>query len=389
MGKKTFGGWETYAADAWLDPAPAGGDYPVSTGTGYRSVFYKETTGFNTPNFRQRVAKGELIPFTPFMQYERKGQGKHEWDLYPNTWPTIGTHEYTVGNGIVLSTWYADDLLTLQGLAGTYSTDVYVQAAAAKLASGTFDALTFLSELRKTIEMFLKLGSKLLRLLRDPKFEWSAIVKAYKSDRGKSAADQWLEERYGWRTLIYDIEDFNDALKNLNHERSRRKERAGYKNSWTKLTTSTDSDPRRVLTNKWLHTYEVSARGSVVADIEPIRFQFNPLVTGWELIRFSFVIDWFISVGASLGALSFLILQNNYVAAGGIQIKDTLRFEREATATAGNYFTKFECLVESYSLYTLRSPCPVTTLPQIRLRLDTSKVIDLVALVIQTLARRK
>lgn len=361
----------------------------MSTGTGYRSVDYKETTGFNTPNFHQRVARKELIPFTPFMQYERKGQGTHEWDLYPSAWPVSGTHEFTTGAGIVLDTWYADSLLTLQGLAGTFSTDVYVQAAAAKLASGTFDALTFLSELQKTIAMFLKLGTKILRLLNDPKFEWSKIVKAYKSDRGKSAADQWLEERYGWRTLMFDIEDFNDALKNIDHERSRRKERAGFKNSWSKYVTTTDSDPRRSLQNNWHHTYEVSLRGSVVADIEPIRFQFNPLVTGWELIRFSFVIDWFISVGASLGALSFLILENNYTAAGGIVVKDTLKFDRVATAIGANYFTAFTCLVESSSQYTLRSPCPVTTLPQIRLRLDTSKVVDLVALVIQALARRK
>lgn len=389
--EKSSGGWLTYAAGAYLDVAPPGSPTLSSAGTGYKSVELLHTAGWNTPNFHKRVSDGELIPMTAFSQYKIQGEGINEWDLYPNTWPASGTHEYTSGNGVVLDTWYASTELGLMGRANAYSTDVYVQAAAARLAAGSFDALTFLSELQKTITMFTNLGAKLLRMMNDPKVEWRRIVRSWsdKDKPGKAAADQWLEERYGWRTLMYDIEDFNDALKNLQSERNRRKERVGFRNVFTETSVTTASDARRDITRTALHEFEVSLRGNVVADIEPIRFQFNPLTTGWELIRFSFVIDWFLSVGAALGALSFLVLNSNYTAAGGIQIVDHCLFSQVTTAKAGHYFTLANGSVDSTSTFVRRTPCQVTTLPQFRLRLDVSKVVDLVALVVQAISRRK
>lgn len=387
--ERVFGGWVTYNASALLDAAPPGSPTTQPTGLGYRSVDYSHMTGWNTPNFHKRVKAGELMPFTPFTQFSITGQGINEWDLTPTTWPASGTREYTVGNGIVLQEWFADLEPALLSRAGTYSADTYVQAAAARLAAGSFDALTFLSELRKTVDMFVKLGTKLLKIITDPKVNWAQIVASWKSHGSKNAADQWLVERYGWRTLIFDIEDFNDALQNLESERKRRKERTGFKNTFSRTDTTFASDAKRDIRRDTLHEYSVSVRGSVVADIEPTRFQFNPLTTGWELIRFSFVIDWFLSVGAALGALSFLVLNSNYTAAGGVEIIDKCTFTQTTTPKSGFTLVSSNASVTSTSKLQVRTPCRVTTLPQFRLRLDVTKVIDLMALVVQAFARRK
>jgi len=371
---KTRGGWDTYASQAYLDVAPPGGASPVSTGTGYRSVEYLYTAGVNTPNYRELLAQGALIPFTPFTQFKQVGLGINEWDLYPTTWPSAGTHEYTSGLGIVLSSWYSPSMETLQALGGTYDTDPYVQAAAAKLGQGRWDALTFLAELHKVLAMFKSVGVKLLDLIRA-----KAKAKQY------VPWDLWLEGRYGWRTLIYDIQQFTDYIINLGEGRSRRSERAGHKQTWSETVTNISSDSRRDITDTITTTYEVSLRGSVVADIEPIGLQINPLTTAWELVRFSFVVDWFINVGASLAAISFFFMNTGYVSAGGIYIKATTRHDRTSVAKTGNYFANSVGYVDSESVYQTRKPSPINYFPQLRLRVDDFKIFDLVSLVLQAL----
>jgi hypothetical protein len=376
MKTKTAGDWATYAANATLTVAPYMSTVVAAAGTGYRGVDYLYTSGANTPNYRSLLAQGKLIPFTPFVQYKRTGEGINEWDLYPSTWPTSGTHEYTTGSGVVLSSWYSAEMLTLQAMAEEYSTDVYVQAAAAKLSQGRADALTFLAEWHKTIAMFEHIGKSLLDLARG----W------FKSNQ-KTPIDLWLQARYGWRPLIYDIKSFTDAVINWDERKKRRSERSGFTHKWVETSQSNGEDARRVVTDELTDSYEVSLRGSVVADFQPISLsplQFNPLTTAWELVRFSFVVDWFLSVGAALGALSFLYMNTDYVSAGGIRIKHTRAHVRTSTAKPGNYFASATGHTNSTSVYQIRTPAPVTSFPQVRFKLDMAKVLDLWALLAQT-----
>lgn len=127
-------------------------------------------------------------------------------------------------------------------------------------------------------------------------------------------------------------------------------------------------------------TDEISLRGSVTADINPPRFQLNPVITGWELIRFSFIIDWFVQVGTWLEAMSFLVFSTNYTASYGYKVTR----EVNCTMTDVVFNATSSGSHEGYALstgeLTWRIPSTVSHLPTIRVNVNTPKMIDLWAL---------
>jgi hypothetical protein len=240
-----------------------------------------------------------------------------------------------------------------------------VQAAAGNLYSKGWDALTFTAELSKTVQMFTNLRKSLIRLLRHG-----------------DVAKTWLEYRYGWRTLYFDMVDVSKALADLEAKRTRFKERAGYSYRTVSVTNSSYSDSvNSWLCSRTLYT-NISVRGSIVADINPPRFQFNPITTTWELITFSFIIDWFIGVGQWLNALSFLTLQTGYEAAGGVKIQQELLKTTYYYSFNPSFGTGFlEASSEFTSEYVVRVPTSVSLIPQVTVKLDVPKILDLWALV--------
>jgi hypothetical protein len=245
-----------------------------------------------------------------------------------------------------------------------------VQKAASSIYSQGHDSLTFVAELTKTIAMFKHARESLIKLITQ-------------TSKGKTLAQSWLEFRYGWRTLYYDMVDITGALANLADERTRFSERAG--NSSTSSSASTVSFGTPGVSDLSMsfgitETKKISLRGSVTADIDPPTFQFNPAITASELVRFSFIIDWFINVGLWLEAMSFLTFTTNYSASGGVRIDISRSCDvTSVTFGSGQSGTAImgSVMVASYSI---RNPTSVPIVPLVNIRVDVPKFIDLWAL---------
>jgi hypothetical protein len=247
----------------------------------------------------------------------------------------------------------------------------FVQSAAERIYAKGHDTLTFLSELKKTTSMFRGVADKLRRLAS-----------------GKSPgeiADLWMEGRYGWRTLMYDLIDLNGALTEFDASRKRYSERTG--RSYTDVQSSSgfySPGGQNMIKVSRVDSYEVSVRGSVTADIQPPQFRFNLVATGWELIPFSFVIDWLVDVGSAIMACSFLTLTDRYSASSGYVIN----LERETSLSAGTH-TLYSITAsgsrEDNVTWTSRTPTSVPILPQLQLNVDWLKGLDLIAMIRQAL----
>jgi hypothetical protein len=333
---------------------------------------YKVTRGENTPNYHKRLKRGELLPLTAFEQMEWSGSSNGSFDL----WRSDGAHWYAVGRraAVQLSEFTEGNLydkLTWcrEYTEGNFDYDPYVQAAAAKIYSTGWDTLTFIAEFKKTKEMFERISSSLWK-------SWKR--KTWPKDFDK----EWLQARYGLRTLVYDIEDLIGALNSLDDARERFKERAGFSHSYQERNLHVNSDPwYGVIETQTITDYEVSVRGNVVADIQPPKFGFNPITTGWELVRFSFIIDWFIQVGKALEAGSFLLLASKYYAAGGYHMKQKVDTRRECVAPDSQMTSVIDTVNTVQELtYTRRHPTKIPLTPQLNVRLDIDKIRDLVAL---------
>lgn len=336
----------------------------VTNGTSVSTLSNESMTGFDTVNFHSKKRRGELLPLTPFTHQKMHATstaGSYHVFKTGADYTGYGGHRATPFPG------WDIDVAELQAIMNQHNADPMVTAAAAKIYGHGHDSLTFLAELHKVARMFRNLIPNLKALL---------------AKKPGSLYQSWLEYRYGWRLLYYDIVEIQKALANLDGERRRFSQTCGMNVASDSIV---DDGYQQWSTSyhSWSYKtdYTVSVRGTVVADISPPKFRFNPLTTAWELVRFSFVIDWFIDVGSWLESMSFLTLQQNYVAAGGLKI--------EATRTCVNYDYGFR---NGYSGYfndptsyasaeaSVRSPQSVPNVPLLNVRLDIPKFLDLWAL---------
>lgn len=339
-------------------------DYSLSSVTAHESGGY---AGVDIPNFHRRRRQGELLPMTNWSRWAIKGSAQGTYG--PNSYPAPSTYmvKATPTGAYVpgFLPWLAS---TSDALAGTVDIDAdyFVQAAASRIYARGWDALTFLSEFHKTVAMFRGFRKRLFKAIARGRLD-----------------KLWLEGRYGWRILWYDMQDIQKVLANLDGERRRFTERTGASFSKTNTTTSNTgyitsiiSNAEYVTTDRWT----ISARGCVVADIQPPKIAFNPATTAWELTTFSFVVDWFVNVGQWLESLSFLALQTGYTASTGFKI--TLERESEitnvtwASGASGTYAASGSSTVDLL----VRVPTTVAKTPRFSIRLDSGKLVDLAAL---------
>jgi hypothetical protein len=245
-----------------------------------------------------------------------------------------------------------------------------VQQAAAAIYSRGFDALTFLAELKQLRQMLSGVASKLNNLTR-----------------GVSPGrihNLWLEGRYGWRTLRYDVEDFVEYLGEVNEGRKRFRASRGFDISGSESGYVESTASGLVLGDSTDFSWTGSARGTVIADIDVPELAFNPLTTAWEVARLSFVVDWLLNVGQALEATSFLLLSQRHEQAVGYKIEFDLAFQRRLSGVTGSQIV-YGCFADASARasVTKRDPVSVGVLPHLRLRLDTWKIVDLLALILQ------
>jgi hypothetical protein len=252
----------------------------------------------------------------------------------------------------------------------------YVNEAAAAIYSHGFDALTFLAEATEIPKMFAGGLRKLIRL--DLPKNW------------RSLSNDWLEARYGWRSLVYDVKNIHELISSFNEKRSRFSESRG-----TKYTDRVSTVSPIYGSTHYSYQiiddieYTVAIRGSVAADISIPKIQFNPIVTAWEIIPLSFVVDWFLSVGRAIEAASFLATQTDFTAAKSYYI--TAKRHRYSTITGLNSGVISADGSEHHQYceagLKVRTPCSIPLTPHLTFRVNDFKVLDLLALASQRYRR--
>lgn len=349
------------------------GNPPTYQGTeSYESEYsYSMMTGQDIVGFHKLRKSGVLLPFTAFEQYVGSGS-IHGTSFFSHTNGTSGwTTEYNpIPSNHGDNPWIIP-LDEVREKANELSAEYDVQRAAARVYSSGWDALTWYAELGKTAAMFQKIIPRILYYITEGR-----------------ADKAWLEGRYGWRLLMYDVEDINNLLRSFNKKFTRFKESASSSSSDYETKVTEISWGSGTFNAKTHTTWELGTRGSVVADLSPPKIALNPIVTAWETLPFSFLLDWLIAVGQSLEALSFLALQQHYAAGGGVKISAN-RLSTITDLVPNTGYTINHTLSGSYQVeYVHRVPMSVSSIPQIRLNLNAFKVMDLVALAVGAYYRR-
>jgi hypothetical protein len=258
-----------------------------------------------TEGFHRRLREQELVPFT---ELHVVSESVDTTDPVAVGWRRSGgTCSTKVNLGRISADGYSIGGISQVSATLTSPTpedyDPLLQEALGEAKSGALLVLLELAEAHKTVNLvlgfrrnLLKRGKKILSIAR----------RKYKPKNVKDLAiifsDMWLEYRYGWRQLYFSSQDIIGALEVMAQPRDFvvNTGRGFTSNVNTAVPSVIISDPWinvPVLTKTATSTLEQRAVVSLQIKKELAALDFNLIGLGYELVPFSFVLDWFVNVG--------------------------------------------------------------------------------------------
>jgi hypothetical protein len=202
-------------------------------------------------------------------------------------------------------------------------TDGMRNAAKIKLwssISSDFKALTSLGELRETIRMIKGRSVDLRKLVDKNKWRsYHARMKAKSvSEWRQTASDLWLEYAFGWKPALMDISNAYDAYNAYKKDPTPQSAKATYRTQQNLPRTKSGATISSINTNSLnCDVYQSGTVSSAIAwtvgytpkvtSSGPLALQagISPqdlICTGWELLPWSFLVDYFVTIGSVLEA---------------------------------------------------------------------------------------
>jgi len=272
-------------------------------------------------------------------------------------------------------------------------------------ARQSFDGLVFIGELGETLSM-VKSPIQALR-----KGYASYISSVIKRSRGRKASDlnriiteTYLEFTFGWEPLMSDIKELLElALKQRNNLSALRLTSLGTASAAKEVLNSQDSTGQF-----WYMTHVIDRVDSVtrlISGFEPGTLDVPPslmeslglrpsrlIPTVWELIPYSFLVDYFANVGAILDAISNLSYQPSWTCK---TVRDTsvrnvmCRFDALKTKTimgSGYEDSSGDIGSSQMTLITVNRSSVKLPLPTLEFRIPTRwrQWVNMAALLLQT-----
>jgi soluble cytochrome b562 len=219
-----------------------------------------------------------------------------------NSLPSIGRDESPFFNGV----GFVGMPFNVRNRIGT---EVMLKVGGKKASFGEA-----LAESRETVKMLTSAATDLFRAYKAAKHgNWRGVAKALKVRpkdfrRGKTTSEKWLAYQYGWKPLMSDIHDAYDLLQ------KGFREKAQIAASVRNLKDSNEYSltyPAHGVTGYVRCSSQVQYTAKVFYRIDDSTLSkfnqigmINPLSVAWEVVPFSFVVDWFLPVGNFLEALT-------------------------------------------------------------------------------------
>lgn len=296
-------------------------------------------------NFKQRRDAGELInnPMT-YISYRRTG--REYWNH------SCRTRYYYVSSGGQFNTdWTSAPLPCTMGaqyfsaeqiasmvktLIASHGGEAFSQneknllktSILADIGSGASQAYVTFAESKKTLRMLARAAHFLRRPISDA-MKLLRVTRKAMSDadtRAKvldKASELWLEYRYGWRPLVFDAIASFEAY-SLGGRPIRFTKRGTIKRPDIQSVDDVSvlaNSQLGVIGTKSTIIISSSLRAGATVDYafdtsDSLSFMFGAtdlLGSAWEMVKFSFVVDWFINVGNVLQGLQALVLTNQRV----------------------------------------------------------------------------
>lgn len=309
-------------------------------------------------NFHRRLARGEIVVNPMYKSTTERSSGGTTASYSSPGSPC--TQSISWENGV----WHLNssrlglvERVNVPGIDTSQLANLAGTEASANVAGPEFAGAQFIAELRETIQ-----------LLRNPFGALASIGKRarrakrkHSSWRNRTVRDyvsaNWLQYRYGIMPLVYSSQDIVKALESLAHRKARYTARGSASDSGS--ATRQDS-----YTGTWICTRDVLTQRDVTARVGIIyEHDFSSTfglrardVPGavWEIVPFSFVLDWFFNIGDFIEAI---------VPKGGVQVLGSWTTLEDKHTTQGDTSSVFNQALKPNST-SLSDPTSLEVLTQ-------------------------
>lgn len=135
------------------------------------------------------------------------------------------------------------------------------------------------------------------------------ITSARREPRGGNVPQKWLELQYGWKPLLSDVYGSVKRLNRLDQRDWLVTSKAKRRSETLRTVTFSGLESGVMVVRRTDSVFvriDGGPNNDLTMSLESLGI-LNPLLVGWELVPYSFVVDWFLPVGGYLESITALL----------------------------------------------------------------------------------
>lgn len=271
-------------------------------------------------------------------------------------------------------------------------------SALAEARQAGLDVATMLAEYNKTLGLIADFALNIRR--RASKILKKRNIKTY-----REFLDAWMEYRYGWRILYYDLVAIQESISILDGSKDMPRRFTSYDENTNSVYSAYSTPAPYIIVPNGDYAIKKRMDGKVTGHLtrrdEVVRSvragvgmkylvdlpgSFDPLMTAWEIVPFSFIADWFINIGDTIGAFSPFgrgQVSWAFVTKTEYRLSTTQGYLTSSQPTGGNSvtITSGDIFAKAGHIVTTRVPVEPEFDLSFRFNVDFPKIIDLTSIV--------
>lgn len=349
-----------------------------------------------TPNFQSLRAKGVIVnnPMQSEVTEERYPVpgaytfAKLKQAVDGAVTGSVTTGDWPIGRSVLLNYLtgsddpdYEDQQLAIMNKA--------VAQAHSNASSAELSLLMVAAEGRKSVTSMAQILYRVIRIARAAR---KLDLKYIKNELSwKELQDRYMELRYAIRPLVIDAKNTQSALVESEvYKESRLVARGFASEPWSMEDTVVYSDGTYEYTVRRTAQQTTNVRAGVLCDVKTSGMSIwgldQAMETAWEVLPFSFIIDWFVNVGDTIAAwtpskgvverASWAVVEQTLVAQNSL-----VGYTRNPYMDQFNYRSELSWNGQSKSMTRVLKTRVVnpslSVWPTVNVNLDTFKLLDL------------
>lgn len=306
--------YRTYTEKYWASTGSGTGDYPIDlrdyfrSFSGTKSPLWPRVKAYN--NLSVAYSKVNSRKMNELFRFYRLPNSPSDWIFYTYRTP----YPFNPPSGIPYQIGMVSHHPDAYGSA--------ISRAMDKVQDRKVNFAQFVAERKQLEDGITDVVKRLTRVIRAVKKPNKNSLKEIRSalkltsnpkKLSGNVAQDWLALQYGWKPLLADVVGFAEHFAERELDRPKRfKVRAKVKLKQPAFS-ATNSHLNCSNTVKWQWDESTTDAETILEfvitnDFQRIGSQLgltDPLTLAWELLPYSFVVDWFLPIGAFLGRLNY------------------------------------------------------------------------------------